>query len=193
MYCPNCGQASPEDRRFCKFCGTNLSLVSEALSRGRVPNRNLSDATAWVIEELFGEKPDPPPEKRQLNDIRSGVITSFVGIGLSAFLYFLMEAVASSSHIDPGAAPIVRSIWLVGLIPFFIGIALIVNGIFFYKPLRRSGTESTTPSRTLPGSETPSIASHAGVRLPASVTEQTTHRLDAPESITRPRERERNP
>ncbi|RMG50049.1 MAG: zinc ribbon domain-containing protein, partial [Acidobacteria bacterium] len=105
MYCPNCGQASPDDRRFCKFCGTNLGLVSEALSRGRVSNTNLSDATAQIIEQWFGEKPDPPPGKRQLNDIRSGVITTFVGIGLSAFLYFLMEAVASSSHIDPGAVP----------------------------------------------------------------------------------------
>lgn len=191
MYCPNCGQASPDDRRFCKFCGTNLGLVSEALSRGRVSNANLSDAMAQIIEQWFGEKPDPPPEKRQLNDIRSGVITTFVGIGLSAFLYFLMKAVASSSHIDPGAVPIVRSIWFVGLIPFFIGIALIINGIFFYKPLRRSGDEPTTQPHAFPGSETPPIASHAGVRIPPSVTEQTTHRLDAPESIDHPRERER--
>src|SRR2546423_7817906 len=34
MYCPKCGADSLEGQKFCKACGTNLQLVSDALGKG---------------------------------------------------------------------------------------------------------------------------------------------------------------
>src|SRR5215510_2699002 len=32
MFCPKCGTETPENHKFCKSCGTDLKLVSDALS-----------------------------------------------------------------------------------------------------------------------------------------------------------------
>ena len=37
MFCPKCGTKNPDDGKFCRKCGTDLSPVSEALS-GKSPN-----------------------------------------------------------------------------------------------------------------------------------------------------------
>lgn len=34
MFCPKCGNESPDGQRFCKACGANLQLVSNALGQG---------------------------------------------------------------------------------------------------------------------------------------------------------------
>lgn len=191
MYCPNCGQASPEDRNFCKFCGTNLRLVSEALLRGTVPPKSLSETTAKILEDWFGEEPEPPPEEKQFNAIRGGVITTCVGFGVSLFLYFLMRGVASSPNVDPGAIPIIQMVWLVGLIPFFIGLGLLINGLFFYKPPKRALPQVSSPPARVASPETQRALSEPGVTIPPSVTEQTTHRLESPAPVRPERERER--
>ncbi|MFY9556410.1 MAG: zinc-ribbon domain-containing protein [Blastocatellia bacterium] len=42
MYCPKCGSNNLDDIKFCTRCGTNLNVVSEALS-GKPSNQNPSD------------------------------------------------------------------------------------------------------------------------------------------------------
>ena len=37
MYCPNCGMQTTDSATFCRGCGSNLSLVSQALSGNLVP------------------------------------------------------------------------------------------------------------------------------------------------------------
>ena len=37
MYCPKCGIESPEGNRFCKACGANLQLVSDAMEGKQFP------------------------------------------------------------------------------------------------------------------------------------------------------------
>ena len=32
MYCPSCGNQQPEEKKFCPACGTNLGLISSALT-----------------------------------------------------------------------------------------------------------------------------------------------------------------
>jgi len=184
MYCPKCGQSSPEDRKFCKYCGTNLSLVSQALVRGTVPSKNLSETTARILDDWFGKEPEPPPEEKRLKDIRGGVVTSFVGIGVSVFLYFFFGAVASSPSVPPDAAVIVQKIWLAGLVPLFVGLGLLINGLFLHgsrKPLAFHGARP--PTRDAPR-ETQRALPEPGVAIPPSVTEQTTHRLESPSPVT---------
>ena len=38
MYCPNCAAQNADDAKFCRGCGTNLSLVPQALT-GQLPHR----------------------------------------------------------------------------------------------------------------------------------------------------------
>ena len=43
MYCPNCGNQSTADLRFCRSCGTDLGVVSEALT-GKLATTNAQSA-----------------------------------------------------------------------------------------------------------------------------------------------------
>lgn len=50
MYCPTCGINQSDDRKFCTACGTNLGLVSSALS-GAAPGENEAWAAAISIQK----------------------------------------------------------------------------------------------------------------------------------------------
>ena len=52
-----------------------------------------------------------------------------VVLGAMIFLYFLMQGIILSGQNPPGDEQILSRIWIAGVIPFFIGIALIVNGL----------------------------------------------------------------
>jgi len=182
MYCPNCGQTSPADRKFCKYCGANLSLVSQALRHGTVPGKSLSETTAKILDDWFGKEPEPPEEKR-LKDIRGGVITTLVGVGVTVFLYLFFSAVASSPAVPPDAAVIVEKIWLAGLIPFLIGLGLLFNGFFLHRPAERRASSTLRQPTPVGPAETQRALPEPGVAIPPSVTEQTTHRLESPSPV----------
>ena len=81
------------------------------------------------------------PEVKRYNEIKAGVIVSCVGIGVSIFLYFLMNAVAAT---EPRDAEILKAVWLAGVVPFMVGLGLIINGVVVSKKMvevieRRTG------------------------------------------------------
>ncbi|MCS6816320.1 MAG: hypothetical protein N0A16_01020 [Blastocatellia bacterium] len=140
----------------------NLDLIAEALA-GRSATKGLRSLLEWI----FAPRPEPTPEQKRLHDIRSGVLTISVGIGLSLLLFLLLNAVAQHPHVDPAAARIIRAVWTCGLIPIFVGIGQIVNGLFFWRPLGRSeprAHELLPPSVTMP--------------LPSEMPESPTRLLD---------------
>ena len=95
-------------------------------------------------EQIDRERGITPEIKRQ-TEIKAGVITSSVGVGLMIFLNVLMQGVISSGHPGPGDAAILSRIWVAGVIPFFVGVALIINGLFVgkrYLELARQGAET---------------------------------------------------
>jgi len=63
------------------------------------------------------------PEERRINEIKGGVITSLAGVGLMIFLYFFLDLVAKR---DGDSEEIVRSLWMVGIIPILVGIGLLI-------------------------------------------------------------------
>ena len=73
------------------------------------------------------------PEVKRYNEIKAGVITSSVGIAVSIFLYFLMQGIILGGNASPEDAEILSRIWIAGVIPFSVGLALIVNGVFVSK------------------------------------------------------------
>lgn len=144
MFCPQCGSQQSDEMRFCKICGANLQAVLQAMS-SRDTEEKFDWSKTWVAEmfmsgrqrELYEAELERQrgitPEVKRYNEIKAGVITSSIGIAVTIFLYFLMQGVILSGNVPPGDAQIVSRVWVAGVIPFFVGLALIINGTFVSK------------------------------------------------------------
>ncbi len=144
--------------------------------------------TFWMEEALdeHRKKRKKTPEEKRLEEIKGGVITSFVGLAITIFFSFLFDAIANTLP-DPGVANILRSLWAVGLVPLFVGAGLIFNGVFVSKRLVEVKLQqelSTRQSQALPSAaavDTAPVAQLPEARPQATpefgVTEHTTARL----------------
>ena len=56
MYCPNCGFNNQAELKFCTQCGTNLSVVSEALTSGA--GAQLDERMVKIIKEYYKGRRD---------------------------------------------------------------------------------------------------------------------------------------
>ncbi len=183
MFCPQCGNQANDEVKFCRKCGANLQGVQEAML---VRNSKAIDwDKTWVKEMLMSQEERErrqgiTPEVKRLNEIKGGVITGAAGLGAMIFLYFFLGAVAANEGKD---AIIVGRIWLAGLVPFLVGLALIFNGLFVSKRIVKLKQQqldqpqeamprhlSAATTAQLPESETPPIPDY-------SITEQPTYRL----------------
>ena len=113
----------------------------------RDPGGKFDWSRTWVAEMFLSESERKrrneeierergiTPEMKRYTEIKAGVITSSVGVGLMIFLYYLMQGIILSGHQAPGDAAILSRIWIAGVIPFLVGVALILNGLFVSKRL----------------------------------------------------------
>jgi len=75
-----------------------------------------------------------PAEKRQ-DHISKGVVSFFSGIGLTVFLYYLSAVLVLKlpphilEQIPFEVAPVVKIIWLLGLLPVTTGVGNIIAGL----------------------------------------------------------------
>src|SRR6266404_6369789 len=98
--------------------------------------------TVWDVEleKLRGTT----PEIQRSREIKAGVITGSVGIGLAIFLYVFMQGIILSGDVAPDAVEILRRLWVVGVIPLCIGIALVFNGLVVGRRLARAADQDST-------------------------------------------------
>ena len=136
MFCPQCGINQSEDLKFCKSCGANLHAVRQAVTT-REPGEKIEWSKSWgelkrrqMELELYLS-----PEEKRYKEIKAGVITSCVGIAGMIFLYILMQGIILGGNIPPAAAEILSRVWVAGVIPFFVGIGLLINGVVVSKKL----------------------------------------------------------
>src|SRR5262245_33818432 len=117
MFCPGCGYQTSDDLKFCRQCGAKLRGVREALASASVDEQhNWSDSWAAniLLAKQVQEQMRGTPEERRINEIKGGVITSFVGLGLMIFLGFFLNVVANhAKDVSADDAEIIRSIWMV--------------------------------------------------------------------------------
>ncbi len=124
------------------------------------------------------------PEVKRYNEIRAGVITASVGVALAIFLYVFMEGIILGAGIPSDTAEILSRLWIAGVIPLFVGIALIVNGLFVNKKLvevaQRTGELGPSPEQ--PGTNPRLRSGETTEFVPSgfSVTEETTKHLRGP-------------
>lgn len=204
MFCPQCGANQSEELKFCNLCGANLQAVRQVVATRETTNEDKFDwSKTWVADMFLSEAERKrrlqehkilehelehqrgiTPEVKRYNEIKAGVITASVGLGASIFLFFLMQGIIQSGQNPPHDNEILSRIWIAGVIPFLIGIALIINGMFVSKKIveviRRGERPLSPPAfggqtgapRSLNSADTSEIS-------PASfsVTEDTTKHL----------------
>src|SRR5215208_5968547 len=94
------------------------------------PDSKRRERNAWIS---FGRK-KTPAEKRE-NHISKGVVSLFSGVGLTVFLYFLSTILILKlppelvAQIPFEIDPVVRILWLLGLLPATSGLGHIVAGL----------------------------------------------------------------
>lgn len=193
MFCPQCGTSQGDELKFCKSCGANLSAVRQAVTT-RETSEKFDWSKTWVAEMLLSSE-EQEKRKREREgglyaeylrskEIKAGVITSFVGIGVMIFLNILMRGIILSGQNSPGEAEILSRIWVAGVIPLFVGLALITNGVFVSRRLielaRRELQETATAKRLAAPVDEPAPSAdwyESGSAKP-SVTEHTTRQLE---------------
>ena len=196
MFCPQCGNKQSEELKFCKLCGANLFAVRQVVGT-REPEEKFDWTKTWVAEMFMSEaerkrrnvalerQRGVTPEIKRYNEIKAGVIVSSVGIGVTLFLWVIGMAIFRSGQNPPADAEIIRSIWVAGVIPFMVGLALIFNGLFVSKKIvELQKRELDLAPEALPkGAEQPALKSadtNEFIPTGFSVTEGTTKHLRVP-------------
>ena len=192
MFCPQCGTTDTDDLKFCKSCGSNLFAVRKAVL-SRDTDEKFDWRKTWVADMMLSheerqKRRGETAEFKRYNEIKGGVITTCVGAGVMIFLRTLFQAIIASGHVEPDAVPILRVIWLAGIIPFLIGLGLAFNGLVVSRKQAEVANRALHREPITPGPKTlaappakvtdPSLQSNAWSEPPEfGVTENTTREL----------------
>lgn len=193
MFCPQCGSNQSDELKFCKVCGANLYAVRQVIAT-RETGEKFDWSKTWVAEMFLSEeernkrqaqleqRQGITPEVKRYNEIKAGVITTSVGIGVGIFLYIFMQGIISSGKVPHDTAEILSRVWVAGVIPLFVGLALIVNGTFVSKRLvelaqRAQQAEPSLPSRATEPHALRAADTNEFIPSSFSVTEGTTKHL----------------
>jgi hypothetical protein len=153
---------------------------------------DISSALDQMNKEIVGSSDDPTPDKpwwlgkkktaaqRREKHLVAGTISLFSGIGLAIFLYYLTGALVLKlppdfvSRVPFEIEPVVRILWLVGLMPALSGVGHIIAGLLIRPdPAQQIEASNPTSKSAQELGATPPIVRAA----PASVTERTTNIL----------------
>lgn len=207
MYCPACGSEERQHSQYCRACGTDLRAVRitlerpDAITESAVSARDeIGRAVAEKIRktesasELHKVAEDVLPEvekflespaERRLRRLRAGLIMACIGLGAS------LGAVIASAIVEDKEFVVLV---IPGLVAFFIGIAIMLNGLIFTVPRKQLADHSDDARRqlaldsvlkqapfknALPNPETETSELERNPRTLTSVTEHTTHQLRA--------------
>ena len=177
MYCPQCGTEAQANVQYCRVCGTDL--------RGPIPKVKELVNTIKVQSQknrhnwLNLRKKKTAAERREQH-ITKGVVSLFSGVGLTTFLYFLSTSLVLKlppevvNQIPFEIDPVVRVIWLLGLLPATSGLGHILAGLLIRQhpePQQEQIDEVISPPRELKGEP----ITHP---IPFSVTDHTTNILE---------------
>ena len=177
MYCPHCGTEAQANVQYCRACGTDI--------KGPIPKvkeivKTLKAESTKNRQNWLNFRKKKTAAERREQHITKGVVSLFSGAGLATFLYFLSTALVLKlpphivDQIPFEIAPVVRIIWLLGLLPATAGLGHIIAGLLIRQdpePQPQQIDQVVTPPRAL-GNEP---ITHP---IPLSVTDHTTNLLD---------------
>jgi hypothetical protein len=189
MFCPRCGSTQSEELKFCTVCGANLAAVMQVVTV-REPSEKFDWNKTWVTEMFLSaeekkirkakqelERGITPDIKRYI-EIKAGVIFSSMGLALTFFLFVFMGGLIASGKVTPENAEILSRLWVAGVLPLSLGVALIINGVVVSKKLAEAAKRKSLKAQEgLEGTETQLLVTAEPGSLPEapfSVTEQAT-------------------
>lgn len=168
--------------------------VSRALDRMNKEILRTSPPSIEKKSAKTGKRKEKTAEERRENQIVRGTVSLFSGIGLTIFLYYLSAVLVLKLPPDVIAKipfelePVIRVIWLLGLVPALSGVGHIVAGLLI-RPTRQdsiagvsniqNNIDSSADDSRL--AEPVSASDSSPHRVPASVTERTTNLLESRE------------
>ena len=193
MFCPQCGSSQSDELKFCKTCGANLQAVRLAVAV-RGPGEKFDWSKTWVAEMFLSESERKKreevlerqrgitPEVKRYNEIKGGVITACVGLALMIFLAVFMKGISAGGKVPFDTAQILSSLWVAGVLPLFVGIGLMINGIFVSKKQAEAARreQRATPNALREGADARALRSadtSEFIQPDYSVTEGTTKHL----------------
>lgn len=216
--CPGCGTRATDDVKFCRKCGASLRGDGDSLQPRGAGDR-FDWSRTWLADmlltrderarrraaiEISGRPEDlAAAELKEAaslqKEIKNGIITTFSGVGLTIFLFVFMGTIAAMQT-DPMAATMLGSLWVAGIIPFLVGIGMLVNALFVSgrfsrhrKNVLSSVLSAGSPVHREPGAPTGKMQYlDAPPSVVSSVVEHTTHRLIEREGV-RPAEQTGGP
>jgi hypothetical protein len=144
MFCPQCGSSQSVEVKFCNKCGANLSAVRQVVQTGETGEK-IDWGKTWLAEMFLSEDEKRKrkrelelqlgitPEVKRQHELKGGIITSCVGIGIAIFLFVFMRGLIAGLDLPRVVVEILSRVWVVGVIPFFVGFGLLINGLFVGK------------------------------------------------------------
>jgi hypothetical protein len=200
MFCPSCGLEERQLNQFCRACGADLRNVRFALEKpdnitasavsareeigravaAKIRETNSANELKKVAENVLPqiEKFLESPEHRRLRRLRAGVITSAIGLG-TALMFLLMISNGADALFMVGA----------GLITFFIGLGIVINGLLFTIPPKSVADNSPDAQSQreldIAKAQTSELALPESKDIFSSVTEHTTQHLKEKQPILR--------
>jgi hypothetical protein len=202
MFCPSCGLQEHQSNQFCRACGSNLNVVRTALERpdsitasaasardeiGRAIAYKIREAKsvgelASVAEDVLPEieKFLESPEEKRMRRVRKGIVVSAIGLGATiafSLLPFLMG--------DTGVFIIAGF----GVVTFFIGLSVMLNGLLFTVP-KKILSDKSSDAKSQRELDSAQISTNELI-LPESksvfnsVTEHTTQHLKGKQTVPR--------
>jgi hypothetical protein len=170
MYCPNC--AAPIDGvKFCRSCGSNVSLVQQAMS-GQLPQSEASEDELHFGVHHRG-RPHHRKNRKKEPSVEEAVTKFFAGIG------FVAAAIAILVFIPSGIFW-----WWSMLIPAFSVIGHGVGEYLQWKEQQRKQASLNLPANqpvaNQSSAQSPALSAPTTSELvkPSSVTEHTTRHLE---------------
>jgi hypothetical protein len=172
MYCPSCGSNNQDELKFCRRCGVNLGVVSEALSGRPAEQSQIDERMVKVFKDYY----------RGRNAVIIGGAASLIAL-FKVTLFALVGLPAATGFLGTLAG----MLFFFGAIALVWGIAKWNNASSEIKAIGRASTagKSLRPAEDqvslLPGESTgihDVAPSTDPLMFPVSVTEQTTRQLD---------------
>ena len=179
MFCPKCGTKNPDDGKFCRKCGTDLAVVSQAI--GNESDSGSGNLAIYVDPTGISAQVYDSKKTKDPDDIFSSGLRQTIG----GFGFLVISALLFLTNVANG-----QRWWWALLFPAFSMMASGISKIAKANRLEKRKTDSTNapkpvssnPVASLPPTRTDYVSPNSekyqtGDLVPSSVIENTTRHL----------------
>lgn len=169
MYCPNCGVDAKTESKFCRSCGMDLNIISQAIT-GQL--------------QLTGNQPKPQESQRR-QTAKWGFITFWGGIMLAALLAIMGDALMP---VSTRLGRFVENLTALGGLVVMFGIGMMLYSLFLPKAQGKKSEQPIANPQAQPPQPRAQISAEPYRQPVGSVTESTTRLFEQSDSRTAARD-----